>query len=520
MRKRIKWKSGMAAAMALLIGAASPQAVYAGAGDYRENVIIAKSDDISGNAKEKEKLCQTFQSALNHVIQWKKSELGFAKSEHMFDDEKSESFVSDGMDWYIFAMGRVGYEENYSFYTDAMEQHIKEKYESDNGLDARKATEWHRQILTLLAAGADPVHVGDEAGTTINLVADGTYNRSKTTDLGTQGVNGYIWALLSMDAMRYVIPQDAADTREEVLVEILKTQKEDGGFALGGTSDIDMTAMALQALAPYYNLGICLGLPDGSSYNIRSVVGRALEYLSGCQNEEGKMDGGYGCSSESLSQVITALCTLGIDPVQDERFVRNGRTLLDALLDYQLENGGFAHEPEGEANSIAGQQAACALAAYIRLLKGERSLYDMRPAMDETCREQIKSLEEKLEQMDVQNADEQTVRDCYAIYETIPAQERCYVYHYNTLLEAMEQTGLSGVPNETAQCMNLTQDGDGAVIQLYTPEPAQKNPEEKLDTATSPQRKTTIYIIIIAIVLCGGGLTVRLKKKSGDSWNE
>ncbi len=52
-------------------------------------------------------------------------------------------------------------------------------------------------------------------------------------------------------------------SRETFITEILKTQLADGvggntygGWVLGGygsTSDIDMTAMAVQALAPYYN---------------------------------------------------------------------------------------------------------------------------------------------------------------------------------------------------------------------------------------------------------------------------
>lgn len=48
------------------------------------------------------------------------------------------------------------------------------------------------------------------------------------------------------------MPEDAAYTREEILAAILEAQEPDGGFGLtAGASDVDITAMALQALAPY-----------------------------------------------------------------------------------------------------------------------------------------------------------------------------------------------------------------------------------------------------------------------------
>lgn len=522
--KNRKWKSCVAVALTFLLGSSLTQMPYAQTGYAGSQIIVAKQDISREEVRENgEELLKKAENALTHVIQWKKSELGINKSKHMFEETDEEYISSGTLDWYAFAMGRTGYEDEYDSYIQALEQDIIEKYKSGDGLDAHKATEWHRRILTLLGVGADPVHVGEDRETALNLVEDGTYNRGKTQDLGTQGINGYIWALLCMDAMRYDIPQDAEDTREDVLAAILGKQNEDGGFGLGGSSDIDMTAMALQALAPYYSLGICLESSDGNVYDVCNIVEQALGYLSSNQNDDGRMDGGYGCSSESLAQVIMALCSLGIDPEKDERFVRNDNSLLDALLVFQLENGGFAHEPEGDANSIAGQQAACALAAYIRLQQGERSLYDMRPAMDGACREQIEALENRLEEMDIQNVDEDTLMDCYAAYEAIPAQERCYVYHYKILVEAMKQTGLDAPQNDIAQCMNQAKDGAGTVTQLYTPEPVQDSQEETLDAAKSPQqRRMYVLIIIIAVVLCGDGVIIyfKKKKKAEESWDE
>ena len=51
----------------------------------------------------------------------------------------------------------------------------------------------------IAALGGDPQAVSDMAGEkTINLFADGTYNRGKTEPLDTQGTNALIWALIAL----------------------------------------------------------------------------------------------------------------------------------------------------------------------------------------------------------------------------------------------------------------------------------------------------------------------------------
>lgn len=82
--------------------------------------------------------------------------------------------------------------------------------------------------------------------------------------------------------------------------------------------------------------------------------------------------------------MIVGLTALGIDPTKDDRFIRNGKSVLDALLTYYDENsGGFRHVNTStagykpEVNSMATEQGYYTLVAYDRLLDGKRSLYDM-----------------------------------------------------------------------------------------------------------------------------------------------
>ena len=84
-------------------------------------------------------------------------------------------------------------------------------------------------------------------------------------------------------------------------------------------------------------------------------------------------------NSGSVCQVIVALCSLGIDPFSDVRFIKNGVTLWDGLMTYKNSDGGFignlsdGNMPSG---SMAGEQALYTMAAIIRQRSGAGRLFD------------------------------------------------------------------------------------------------------------------------------------------------
>ena len=136
-----------------------------------------------------------------------------------------------------------------------------------------------------------------------------------------------------------------------------------------GYIDPDQTAMVLQALAPYR-----------TQADVSAAIDRALNVLSGMQKDDGSFDAWGASSSESISQVLVALCALGIDPAKDSRFVRaSGAWLVSALMSFrvQTETGlAFGHTNR-TANYMATEQAGYALAAYERFLAGQPALYTM-----------------------------------------------------------------------------------------------------------------------------------------------
>ena len=262
---------------------------------------------------------------------------------------------STGGEWMALGFARSGRDVPDSYY-DSVVAYVDEKIDENGRLHATKCTTNCRFIVALTAIGKDPTDVGGH-----NLLAG-------LNDMGyirKVGVSGVIWTLIAFDCGKYEMPKGI--DRETLVDTILDFQVPGGGWANSGNiADPDVTSMAIQALAPYRE-----------EPEVQSALDDAVTVLAGMLDETGNFPSQYGASSESVSQVIVALCTLGIDPNTDARFVKNGMSALDGLLGYYVEGGGFKHIHSGKIDGIATEQGYYALTAYFRMLEGKTPLYDM-----------------------------------------------------------------------------------------------------------------------------------------------
>lgn len=389
---------------------------------------------------------------MDGIVSWCAGRLGVSE-DAMLSTQTAEYAAAGGLDWYALYMYRAGYESDYAAYGRALEDAVSQKYQENGGLDRVRASEWHRTGLAATACGGDALAFGtNAAGETINLVADGVYDRGKTENLGAQGINGLTWGLLLLDSRGYSVPAGAADTRETILTRILSAQSAERGFSLSGEGvSADLTAMTLQALAPYQNSTHVFTVTDkATGTTVERTVSEAIELalgaLSACQMENGGF-GDDGESSESAAQVIIALCALGIDPATDARFVKRGGSVLDALLRFAKPDGGFAHTLEKGAdgsNAMAGEQALGALTAYMRFKDGLHSLYDLRGEADAETAEAVRALREEIDALAAAGTepDAATAAELQARYDAIPAGERRYVFNYTYLLRWERALGM------------------------------------------------------------------------------
>ena len=300
---------------------------------------------------------------------------------------------SVGGEWAVIALTRGGGKVSDTFLQNYLKNTETVVLEAQGVLHTAtgyKYTEYARILLGWTAAGGDPTDVGG-------------YNfLEKLTDLNNvcrQGINGPIWALIAYDCGGYEIPDvreasrtqpggtaaaaggaaaaPVQTTREALLRYLLDNRTADGGWTLSGEeADVDLTAMALTAMAPYVcgDETLCEEVTEETLTEIREAADQALTCLADKKLPDGGFESWGSVNAESCAQVLTALSSLGIDAAEDERFAGT----LEALLVFQQEDGGFAHVADGGANLMATEQAAYALAAYDRVKNGEPRLFDMR----------------------------------------------------------------------------------------------------------------------------------------------
>ena len=276
-------------------------------------------------------------------------------------------------EWAVLGQARAGVELSDAYiqaYYDKVVAYVRKNMGADGVLVDPEShnptvTDNERIILALTAIGKDPANVGGKN----LLTALQDKDIMQVTDTSKTDINGLVMGLLALNSRNYT-----SDT-SWLVQAILDQQNADGSWSASAetkpASDVDMTAMALQALAPYYK--------DGGNETVNTAVEKALNWLSG------KYRSGYD-SSECCAQVVIALSALNLDANTDARFTKTveGKTLsvLGNLLQYRVaENGGFKHQFADKAvNEMATEQALCAMAAYARFTEKANALYDMTDA--------------------------------------------------------------------------------------------------------------------------------------------
>ena len=268
---------------------------------------------------------------------------------------------SIGGEWLTIGLARSGRTVPEGYYDNAVAYVKAEINTTTNRLDRNKSTDNARLILALTAIGKDVTDVGG-----FDLLA----GLDDMKYVKRQGTNGPVWTLIALDSHGYT-PAGSV-TRDALVETILSLQKDSGAWYINSTSttdDVDMTAMAIQALAPYYK----------TNEAVKAAVDKALTWLSTMQKSDGSFAemAGVASSSESTAQVLVALCALGIDPTADARFAKNSFHVVDGLLTFYTGEA-FKHQlADATVDQMGTEQSYYALAAYMRLTGGRSFLYDM-----------------------------------------------------------------------------------------------------------------------------------------------
>jgi len=289
-------------------------------------------------------------------------------------------------EWLIIALARGEQEvpkDYYEKYYANIEKLLKDE---EAILSKNKFTEYSRLIMGLSSIGVDS---RDIAG--YNLL-DYLKDVDKIT---IQGINGPTFALIAYNSNNYEFPKldeknNITATEDNLIKYILEQQFDDGGFALSkgfNSIDVDITSMVLQALSNYQDRD-----------DVTEAIKKSLIKLSDMQKDDGSFMSWGDKNCESTCQTIIALTSLGINPRQDERFIKGDVNLIDNLIDtFYVDGQGFKHVSKGTVDQMATEQAMLALTSYKRFLQDKNKIYDMTDAVKQINSDDQESVEEKIE---------------------------------------------------------------------------------------------------------------------------
>ena len=258
----------------------------------------------------------------------------------------------------------------------------EEEVKKGINLTTVKNTDFQRTIIGITAVGENPRNFGGK-----NLVeivkntmlpnghfADSVEDRKTKRPVGNILINAHCFGVISLYTAGEVIPN-----RDKCLEWLIDKQHHDGGFTWDVKtyidpedeflveSDIDMTAAGLMTM------GI-LGLDEKSI-----PVKKALDFLKKNQIENGGFKSWGTANPESCAWAIQGLYLTGQNPMGDEWTTDNGKNPVTALIDFQLENGSFAHVMDEKDD----------LPVYDNGMSTEQGLYGMAAAYSDKSVYQI-----------------------------------------------------------------------------------------------------------------------------------
>lgn len=269
----------------------------------------------------------------------------------------AEARVDGSLDWTLLALARGGYTlDAYKGYLPKLEAAVQAKWNPARG-GLTPVTELARISMAVSVLGGDSRHFAGQ-----DLVSAMLHY----PNLKTQTLNMQAFVLLACNALPNVPAAETTALAQALIPDLLAAQLSDGGFKImGSTGDADVTAMVLQALSLYHDY-------EG----VEAAIGKAVGFLSTTQSAHGGYLFDQAENLESSAQVLNALCALGIDPTKDVRFIKNGYTILDAVLQYRNADGGFTHLQGGNSEIMSTYQMLGALISLQKQSNGQTKLYD------------------------------------------------------------------------------------------------------------------------------------------------
>lgn len=433
-------------------------------------ILLLLTGTLPVLAEELRSTSDDAQSFIDSISSYKQAASGVSSIQDWINGELTNNAGSS--EWYIIALSQYG-DYDFSSYEIALLKYLSEH-------EISSASSRQKYALALIAIGSTDEYI---------------YN-TLNDSIGKQGVMSWIFGLHLLNNGYSSNDYSISSVKQK----LLSLQLGDGGWAVtGSNSDVDVTAMAVQALAPYYK----------TDSSVETAVGRALSLLSDRQKDGGDY-ASYGVNNpESTSQVLIALSLLGIDAENDSRFIKNGNTLFDGIRIYELSDGSFCHKSGGSSNATATVQVFYSMVSYLRMKTGESSLYmlDLRNPSGLKMPDNITVSPSDDKISENGNTDSHT-ETAYDNNSDIPEDS----INNSAKKDDAVKTDTDSITNETA--FSYAAQTDSQPNSAEAPKTPELNDDASYSVSQSRNSSFKLWICIaIAVIACGSCVILYLRKK-------
>ena len=234
-----------------------------------------------------------------------------------------------------------------------------------------------KSVLAVRAAGMDPENY--YGNNLVELLANAEVIRPYAYEYGP--------ALNALYSDNYKNSPSLNKAIDFHISKLLEIQEEDGLWQ--SKYGMDSTGFALYALAPFYN--------DSTRPEVKTALDKAIEAIGKKLLDNADFNDGDG-NNNSLAMVLGGLTSINPELVIKEDLTRNGKTMFDALKDYEIDYGFKWQKNENSPNSMATEQSFRALLNYLSMNSNNGNVFDFRNAPKRVVQEEIEVDKTKLEE--------------------------------------------------------------------------------------------------------------------------
>ena len=306
---------------------------------------------------------------INDILIWKTETEGASDLQDLIDTSFADDPISGTNQNYITSIIQNPYiDADLSKYISSLGQALDSAVASEEGIFP---TSLQKSLATLKICidyenkklPADDDAQLPELTDYVNQV---TLDTAINHTIGEKGIMSYIWGLYMLDTCRFSYGDINRYDYDEVIETLISYQCSDGGYTLSGdVGDVDVTAMAMQVLAPHVPSPLRSAWFPIDSLVVESVSA-SREFLDTHQLEDGDYESFGTRCSESTAQATLAYASMYngfLIPIRTDML--SERRLLDGLLLYKQEDGGFAHTFGLPSNDMASSQVLQALTVML-----------------------------------------------------------------------------------------------------------------------------------------------------------